>query len=93
LAAESADRPAARYTSDPTTLITTEALTSLGLTTLPVGWLIQTPQPLTATQIDKPAGGDRRRPQHRDQATQASLSQLRTAATAAGIAIALGVLA
>jgi putative ABC transport system permease protein len=64
------------------------------LTSVPVGWLIQTPQPLTATQIDKAqqvaiAAGlsIETRP------TQAALSQLRTAATAAGVAVALGVLA
>jgi putative ABC transport system permease protein len=82
------------YTSDPTTLLTTHALQSLGLTAVPVGWLIQTPQPLTATQVDHAqqvavAAGlsIETRP------TQASLSQLRTAATAAGVAVALGVLA
>jgi putative ABC transport system permease protein len=86
--------PLPAYTSDPTTLITTQALTSLGLTSVLVGWLIQTPQPLTATQIDKAqqvaiAAGlsIETRP------TQAALSQLRTAATAAGVAVALGVLA
>ncbi len=86
--------PLPAYTSDPTTLITTQALTALGLTSVPVGWLIQTPQPLTATQIDKAqqvaiAAGlsIETRP------TQASLSQLRTGATAAGVAVALAVLA
>jgi putative ABC transport system permease protein len=86
--------PLPTYTSDPTTLITTHALQALGLTAVPVGWLIQTPQPLTATQVDHAqqvavAAGlsIETRP------TQASLSQLRTAATAAGVAVALGVLA
>ena len=82
------------YTSDPTTLITTRALRSLGLTAVPAGWLVQTPRPLTGAQIDNAqqvaiAAGlsIETRP------TQASLSQLRTDATAAGIAVALGVLA
>jgi len=82
------------YTSDPNTLITTHALQSLGFTSLPAGWLIQTPEPLTAAQIDKArrmaasaAVSIETRP------TQASLSQLRTAATAAGILVALCVLA
>ncbi|HEX8858651.1 MAG TPA: hypothetical protein VGC06_06050 [Actinomycetes bacterium] len=86
--------PPPTYTSDPTTLITTHALQSLGLTSVPVGWLIQTPQPLTTTQIDNaqqvPVAAGlsiETRP------TQASLSQLRTDATAAGVAVALGVLA
>ncbi len=86
--------PLPAYTSNPATLITTHALTALRLTSVPVGWLIQTPQPLTATQIDKAqqvaiAAGlsIETRP------TQAALSQLRTAATAAGVAVALGVLA
>ncbi len=86
--------PLPAYTSDPTTLITTHAVHSLGLTSVPVGWLVQTPRPLTAAQIDNAqqvaiAAGlsIETRP------TQASLSQLRTDATAAGIAVALGVLA
>jgi putative ABC transport system permease protein len=82
------------YTSDPNTLITDHALQSLGFTAMPAGWLIQTPQPLTAAQIDKArrlavAAGVtiETRP------TQASLSRLRTDATAAGILVALSVLA
>jgi putative ABC transport system permease protein len=82
------------YTSDPTTLITTHALQPLGLTSVPAGWLVQTPRPLTATQIDNAqqvaiAAGlsIETRP------TQASLSRLRTDATAVGILLALGVLA
>jgi len=82
------------YTSDPTTLITVHALRSLGFTTLPAGWLIQTPQPLTAAQIDHArqlaaAAGV----SIENRSTQASLSQLRTDVSLAGVLVALGVLA
>ena len=82
------------FTSDPTTLITAHALHTLGLTSVPVGWLIQTPQSLAAAQIE-----DARRlavaagVSVEARPTQASLSQLRTDATAAGVLVALGVLA
>ena len=82
------------FTSDPTTLITIHALRSLGFTALPAGWEIQTPQPLTAAQIDQArelaavAGVS-----IENRSTQASLSQLRTDATLAGVLVALGVLA
>jgi putative ABC transport system permease protein len=82
------------YTSAPTTLLTPHALESLGFTTLPVGWLIEAPRPLTDDQIDRArqlaaaAGLNiETRPTH------ASLSQLRTDATAAGVLVALCVLA
>jgi putative ABC transport system permease protein len=82
------------YTSDPTTLITIRAFRSLGFTALPAGWLIQTPQPLTAAQIDQArrlaaAAGV----SIENRSTQASLSQLRTDVTLAGVLVALGVLA
>ncbi len=82
------------YTSDPNTLITAHALRSLGFTAVPVGWLIQTPQPLTAAQIDQArqlaaAAGI----SIESRATQASFSRLRTDATMAGVLVALGVLA
>jgi putative ABC transport system permease protein len=82
------------YTSDPTTLITAHALRSLGFTALPAGWLIRTPQPLTAAQIDQArqlavAAGV----SVESRTTQASLSRLRTDATGAGVLVALGVLA
>ena len=75
-------------------LVSATALGTLGLTTAPVGWLIQTPQPLTAAQIDTArrqaavAGVSiETRP------TQSSLSRLRSYATAVGVLVALGVLA
>jgi putative ABC transport system permease protein len=74
--------------------MTTHALESLGFSSLPAGWLIQTRQPLTAAQTEKArqlaiaAGVSIEvRP------TDASLSRLRTDATAAGMLVALGVLA
>jgi putative ABC transport system permease protein len=82
------------YTSDPNTLLTTHALQSLRLTALPAGWLIETPQPLTAGQIDKArqlAASAGMTIESRP--TQGSLSRLRTDATAAGVLLALGVLA
>ena len=39
------------YTSAPNTLLTERTVTALGLTLQPVGWLVQTNQPLTAGQI------------------------------------------
>jgi putative ABC transport system permease protein len=82
------------YTSAPTTLLTPHALESLRFTALPVGWLIEAPRPLTVDQIDRArqlaaAAGlsIETRPTH------ASLSQLRTDATAAGVLVALCVLA
>jgi putative ABC transport system permease protein len=82
------------YTSGPNTLITTPALESLGFTALPVGWLIQSPQPLTQDQIETArqlaaAAGL----SIETRATHASLSQLRTYATGAGVLLALCVLA
>ncbi len=82
------------YTSDPTALLTSHALQALGLQALPAGWMIQTTHPLTASQIDTA----------RQAAASAglvvetksgprSLAHLRDYSTAAGILVALGVLA
>jgi putative ABC transport system permease protein len=82
------------YTSLPNVLITTHGMTRLRLTTIPVGWLIHAPHALTAAQIDKAqqtavaAGLNiESRPTGVDQA------RLATQFTAAGITVALGVLA
>lgn len=84
-------------TSDPNLLITTYALHKLGklgLQAVPSAWLIQTPRPLTAIQINAArqiavaAGATI---ETKSQAP--SLSELRNWATAAGILLALGVLA
>jgi putative ABC transport system permease protein len=82
------------YTSAPTTLLTTHAVESLGLNALPVGWLIETPKPLTDAQIDAArelaatAGVT-----IETKVTHASLSKLRTYAAATGVLVALCVLA
>ena len=83
------------YTSAPNTLITEKAVTALGLIVQPVGWLVQTHQPLTAGQITEA--------QHQAAAAgitietrtahDNSLQQLRDYSTLAGILLALAVLA
>ena len=80
-------------TSDPSTLLSTRALHALGWQAIPAGWLIQTAGPLTAAQINAA----------RQMALAAGVSietrsasgpaQLRDWATAAGLLLALGVLA
>ena len=84
------------YTSLPHALITAAGMTQnrMHLTTIPVGWLIDTPRALTAAQIDKAqqsaaaAGLNvESRPTGADQA------RLADQFTAGGIAMALGVLA
>jgi putative ABC transport system permease protein len=83
-----------RYSSAPNTLITSHAIHTLGLGTVPAAWLIQTPRPLTSAQIDNAstlaAGAGltiETRPDHQ------TLTALRNDATAAGILVALGILA
>ena len=82
------------YASLPTVMMTTEGLQRRGWETRPAGWLIHTAEPLTDTQIAAA----------RDHAIAAELSieardnqrgllRLRTAATAVGIILALGILA
>lgn len=83
-----------RDTSDPTTLLTSHGMQVLGLHALPAGFLIQTPQPLTSAQIQAArnvavATGL----SVESQSTQQSLTPLRNWSTAAGIVVALGVLA
>jgi putative ABC transport system permease protein len=82
------------YTSLPNVLITTHSMTQLFLTTIPVGWLVKAPQALTPEQLDHAqqtaiaAGLNiESRPTGVDQARLADYF------TAAGIAVALGVLA
>jgi putative ABC transport system permease protein len=82
------------YTSDDGTLITTQTMQRLGFQPLPAAWLIQTSGPLTGAQIaaarNAAAGAGlyietRKAP--------ASSAPLRNWSTAAGILLALGVLA
>jgi putative ABC transport system permease protein len=84
-----------KYTSPPNTLITEGAMSAFGLTSQPVGWLMQTRHPLTAAQV-----ADARR-----RAAQAGITietrtggdnsqrALRTYSTIIGVLVALGVLA
>lgn len=84
-----------KYTSAPNTLITEHEIRALGMTAQPIGWLLQTAQPLTPAQISNA----------RHQAAAAgitietrtganhSLQRLRDYATLTGVLVALGVLA
>jgi putative ABC transport system permease protein len=84
-----------KYTSAPNTLITQREMNALGLKPQPVGWLLQTRQPPTSTQIT-----DAR---HRAAAAgitietrtaaDHSLQRLRDYSTIGGVLLALGVLA
>ncbi|MCU1429161.1 MAG: hypothetical protein JWL83_3161 [Actinomycetia bacterium] len=82
------------YTSDPGTLLTTHALRAFGLKPISAGWLIQTPHPLTASQINTAqraaSGAGIAIATHRG---EASYAKLRNGATAIGILVALGILA
>jgi putative ABC transport system permease protein len=82
------------YESAPNTVITPQYAASLGLTTRPVGWLLQTPDPLTSAEISTARDAaaavglsieTRTTPDH-------SLQQLRDYSTAVGLLVALGVL-
>ncbi|MGH3068803.1 MAG: FtsX-like permease family protein [Streptosporangiaceae bacterium] len=80
--------------ADPNLVLTTYAVRKYGLHPHPAAWLIQTPLPLTAAQIN----GIRQRAEALGLTIEAkndnpSLSQLDTWATEAGILLALGVLA
>jgi putative ABC transport system permease protein len=82
------------YTSDPTTLITTQAVQKLGLQAVPAGWLLQTSGPLTTAQIN-----DARHAAAAAGLTietkfaKKSMAPLRNWSTAIGLVVALGVLA
>jgi putative ABC transport system permease protein len=82
------------YTSGPTSLITVNGLRHEHWTQIPSGWMIEAARPLQATQIA--AARDvaaRTGLVIESRNTQASLATIRTAATAAGALVALGVLA
>jgi putative ABC transport system permease protein len=83
-----------RYTEGPSALITTNAMHRLGLSPVPSAWLVETANPLKASQIDaarKIAAGANLTVE--TQSSRRSLSRLRTDATAAGVVVALGILA
>ena len=81
-------------TSAPNTVLTMHAVQALHATMLLSGWLVQAPKPLTAVQISSirsavaAAGGTLE-----TKSGQLGLSQIADGATAAGMLIALGVLA
>ena len=81
-------------TSAPNTVITMHAVQALHATMLLSGWLVQDPKPLTAVQISSTrsavtaAGGTLE-----TKSGELGLSQITNGATAAGILIALGMLA
>jgi putative ABC transport system permease protein len=82
------------YGSEPTSLITVNGLRHEHWTQIQSGWMIQSARPLPAAQIAAArdlAANSGLIMESRD--TQASLATIRTAATAAGALIALGVLA
>ena len=79
---------------DPNLLVTTHAVRELKLQVIQAGWLIQTPHPLTALQVEiarRDAVAARLTIETKND--DPSLSTVRNDATAAGIIIALGVLA
>lgn len=83
------------YTSAPNTLITPKAMTANGYTAEPVGWLVQSPHPITSAQITNA----RQRAAAAGITTEArtgpdnTLQNLRDYSTLAGLLVALGVLA
>jgi putative ABC transport system permease protein len=82
------------YTSLPNALITAHGMTSLHLTAIPVGWLIDAPEALTTAQIDKAqeaAAAAGLSVESRQ--TGADQARLADEFTAAGILLTLGVLA
>jgi putative ABC transport system permease protein len=82
------------YGSAPSTLLTSHGMQTLGLQATPASWLIQTPHPLTTAQIEaaqKMAASAGLSVETKS--TQKSLAPLRNWSTAAGILVALGVLA
>jgi putative ABC transport system permease protein len=81
-------------TSAPNTVITMHAVRALGLRPVLAGWLIQTPRPLTAAQINTARGVAAAAGTTVETTSgQATLAEILNDATAVGVLIALGVLA
>ncbi len=81
-------------TSAPNTVITEHAVHELGLATTTAGWLIQTPQPLTASQIhNAQAAAATAGMTVESKNDQPASSQIIDWATVFGFALALGILA
>ena len=82
------------FTSAPTTLLTTHGMQTFGLRATPASWLIQTAHPLTTSQIDTARKMAASTGLYLETTSAPkSLASLRDWATAAGILLALGVLA
>jgi len=82
------------YTSDPSTLITSHAMRTLGLQSIAAGWIIQTPHPLTTAQIVAAQRIAAAAGFYIETTTvQNSTAALRNWSTAVGLLVALGVLA
>ncbi len=80
--------------SGAVTLLTPHAMQTLGLTTLPAGWLLQTSHPLTKAQTDLATTTAARAGLYVETRHPASsLAPLRNGATGVGMLLALGVLA
>lgn len=82
------------FSAAPNTLITAHGMRTLGVRAVPVAWLVQAPRPLTQKQIDavtRLAAAAGLTVETRPTGTQ--LNRLRTDTTAAGVLLALGVLA
>jgi putative ABC transport system permease protein len=89
---EAIDTPA--YSAAPTSLLTPAAMARYGWSAVPVGWLIETSGPLTASEIDaaRSAAADANLTvETRDR--QEGLTSVRTVATAVGMGLALAILA
>ncbi|HTJ76945.1 MAG TPA: FtsX-like permease family protein [Acidimicrobiales bacterium] len=86
--------PLPTYSSAPNALLTQHGLQKLGLQTVRVGWLVETPSALTAAQVDSAGkAADVAGLSVETRPTEASLSRLRNIATAAGVLVAMAVLA
>lgn len=83
------------YSSAPNIVITPHLITTRGLTARPVGWLVQTAHPLTTAQITtaRHAAAAIGMTIETRTASDHSLQNLRDYSTAAGLLVALGVLA
>jgi putative ABC transport system permease protein len=82
------------YTSAPTSLVTSDGLGRHGWQARPAGWLVEARAPLTGAQIARArqlAADAGMTVEARDHQTQ--LAAIRTGATAAGLLLALGILA
>ena len=84
------------YTSAPNTLLTPKAWPRTGTAAEPVGWLVQTPHPLTSAQIADAQHRARRRRSHDREPDRSRTTRCRSCvaySTALGVLVALGVLA